>query len=146
MNLDELRAMRAQSDAGELPSGLDVVLGPVDLFDLVALGKIPIELHPTIEQQMGLGGKKIDPAKPLSMKETADFVQLAGIVALAAIKEPSGITLDDLTSEDRIAVFNHVASKGRRQFGNFRPKSAGNVESAPTSNGVQPAAIVVPGA
>lgn len=144
MNLQELREKRAkqknEGERGVLPSGLEVVLRPIKMIDFVMQGEIPQDLFPAIEKQMN-GGKA-----PNTVAEIRQYGRLAKVVALAAIKEPEGVTEDDLDADDAMFVFNLVSAGTQEMWSRFRQEQTRVVESSPSSDGVLTEAIVIPGA
>jgi len=131
MNIDEWRAQRAQGEEGELPSGLTVTLQKVHILDLVAQGHIPQQLQPTLEAQMQ---GKATPA--MDMEQLKAYREMVGIVALACIKEPQGLTVDELPMQDKMAIYQW-AMEGGDKLATFRRKEAQPVEPAFSRNGVR---------
>lgn len=126
MNLEEWRAARAAGEPGTLPSGLTVVLQKVHIMDLVSQGKIPQQLQPALERQLGHSNNK---SQQMTTDELAAYYELTGIVALACIKEPQGLTAEELPAEDKIAVYQW-AMEGAQKLQPFRRQEKKLMESA----------------
>ncbi len=126
MNLEEWRAARAAGEPGTLPSGLNVVLQKVHIMDLVSQGKIPQQLQPALERQLGHSKEK---SQQMTTDELAAYYELTGIVALACIKEPRGLTAEELPAEDKIAVYQW-AMEGAQKLQPFRRQEKKPMESA----------------
>jgi len=131
MNIEQWRAQRAAGEEGELPSGLTVILQKVHILDLVAQGNIPQQLQPILEAQMQ--GKA---APPMDMEQLKSYREMVGIVAMACIKEPQGLTADELPWQDRLAIYQW-AMEGGDKLATFRRKEAQPVEPAFSRNGVR---------
>ena len=106
MNLQEWR--EKQTEAVALPSGLDVTLRKVDFLTLISLGVLPGAL---MAKLMELEGKQeIEPS------ELPEYIALFDEVARYALIEPlvgetadeTHITLNELSMEDKIAIFKRV--------------------------------------
>lgn len=102
MNLNEWRARREQGEDAQLPSGLTVQLRQVSMLDLAAKGQIPPTLRPQIDALMGSGGK----LDKMSLEAVNKFVGVVDLVVSACLAGPDGLTVDELTYQDKIAVFN----------------------------------------
>lgn len=126
MNLEEWRAARAAGEPGTLPSGLTVVLQKVHIMDLVSQGKIPQQLQPALERQLGHSNNK---SQQMTTDELAAYYELTGIVALACIKEPQGLTAEELPAEDKIAIYTW-AMEGTQKLQPFRRQEKKLMESA----------------
>lgn len=126
MNLEEWRAARAAGEPGTLPSGLSVVLQKVHIMDLVSQGKIPQQLQPALERQLSHSKEK---PQQMTTDELAAYYELTGIVTIACIKEPQGLTAEELPAEDKIAVYQW-AMEGAQKLQPFRRQEKKLVESA----------------
>ncbi len=78
-------------------------------------------------------------APPMNMEQLKAYREMVGIVALACIKEPQGLTVDELPMQDKMAIYQW-AMEGSNKLATFRGKEAQPVEPAFARNGVQPTA------
>lgn len=131
MNLQEWRAKRNTQKEISLPSGLDVIVKPVTVQDLVVQGRIPETLFSTIDDLTGKAQTgQLD--KGLKTSELSAMAQLILAVCRAALVEPEGLDAAELPFEDQLAIFNW-ANGGAAQMVPF-PKKRPNVDVASTSN------------
>lgn len=134
MNVEEWRAKRAAGEEGELPSGLTVVLQKVHILDLVAQGNIPQQLQPVLEAQMQ---GKATPA--MDLEQLKAYREMVGVVAIACIKEPQGLTAEELPMQDKMAIYQW-AMGGSNKLATFHRKKKESLELAQSRNGVRPTA------
>jgi hypothetical protein len=108
MNLAEWRAKQAQDEEAQLPSGLEVRVRRVSVFDLVEQGRIPQTLQPQIDAFIAKG------AKTTAMEMVSGMGELITLCCRAAIVWPEGLDAAELPFTDRLALFtwlNEDASK-----------------------------------
>ena len=131
MNLEEWRLAQSQGEKILLPSGLEVIVGDIHILDLVVQGKIPQALVPILKAQMA--GK----AATVELDQVPVYVEMAGIVAMACIKEPQGLTIDELPTGDKLFLYERATGKSQK-LQPFRQPAAQSVEFAQPSNGLRP--------
>ena len=102
MNLDEWRKGREQGEDATLPSGLTVQLRQVSMLDLASKGQIPQTLKPQIDALMQSGGK----VKDVSIDALYKFVGVVDLVCEACLAGPDGLKVEELTYQDKLAIFN----------------------------------------
>ena len=119
MNLDEWRSKRQQGEGATLPSGLTVQLRQVSMLDLAARGQIPQTLKPQIDALMQSGGK----LDKMSLDAVNKFVGVVDLIVGACLAGPDGLTVDELTYQDKIAIFNW-ANEVSGKLQPFRPEQA----------------------
>jgi hypothetical protein len=138
MKLNEWRTKRQATTAVALPSGLEVQLRQVALLDLVTRGSIPETLDALTKRATGSG---------FGVADVKEFMPLINIVVQACLVDPpladepddTHITLDELDTLDRMAIFNW-ANGVANAITPFREEQAGVVEPASGGDGVsQPA-------
>jgi hypothetical protein len=118
MKLTEWR--KKQVEELELPSGLTATVRRVRLVDLAARGSVPTPLAGAVSEM--LRGKKFDAA---SVADYAEYGKLVDLVVSAAVIAPpvaptsddEHLGLDELTLEDKTAIFNWAHSEGDRLDG-----------------------------
>lgn len=99
MNLEQWRKQRQQGEDANLPSGLTVQLRKVSMLDLAAKGDIPQTLKPQIDGLMR-GDSKV------TLDTVHKFVEVIDLVVGACLAGPDGLQVDELTYQDKLAVFN----------------------------------------
>lgn len=100
MNLTEWRAQRQQDEDALLPSGLEVRLRRVSVFDLAEQGKIPQTLQPQIDLF-------VKSSKTISALEMVQKMgELITLCCQAAITAPVELVAAELPFADRLAIFN----------------------------------------
>ena len=118
MNLDEWRSKRQQGEDATLPSGLQVQLRQVSMLDMAAKGQIPQALKPKIEELMQGGSGK---AAKVTLGSLGQYVEVIDLVVGACLAGPDGLAVDELTYQDKIAIFNWANEvSGKLQL--FRPE------------------------
>lgn len=117
MNLEQWRKQRQQGEDATLPSGLTVQLRQVSMLDLAAKGQIPQTIKPQIDALMQ-GGGKLD---KMSLDAMNKFVGVVDLVVGACLSGPEGLSLDELTYQDKIAIFNW-ANEMAGKLEPFRPE------------------------
>ncbi len=133
MNLEEWRARQQQGEAFTLPSGLDVRLKKVTLFDLAQAGQIPTTLRAPVAEMLK---RKVD--QPVDLGDFEKFGQVLDVVCKACIVEPAELDAAELPNLDKQAIFswaNQIA--GRLEP--FRSQQSGDVESSFVVGDVPPA-------
>ena len=133
MNLEQWRARQQEGEAFTLPSGLDVRLKKVALLDLAHGGQIPVDLRAPVAEMLK--------RKPDAAVELADLEKFGGVldlVAGACIVGPEGLTVAELPSADKQAIFNWANTAAAR-LEPFREEQGADVESAFAVGDVQPA-------
>ena len=134
MNLAEWRARQQEGEAFTLPSGLEVRLKKVALMDLAAAGQIPTTLRAPVAEILK---RKVD--QPLDLSDVEKFAQVLDVVCKACIIAPAELTLAELGSFDKQAIFNW-ANQPAGKLEPFRRQQSGDVESTFTVGDVPPAA------
>lgn len=100
MNLQEWRAQRLQDEDALLPSGIEVKLRRVSVFDLAEQGKIPQTLQPQIDLF-------VKSSKTISALEMVQKMgELITLCCQAAITAPAELVAAELPFADRLAIFN----------------------------------------
>lgn len=117
MNLEQWRKQRQQGEDATLPSGLTVQLRQVSMLDLAANGQIPQTIKPQIDALMQ-GGGKLD---RMSLDAMNKFIGVVDLVVGACLAGPEGLSLDELTYQDKIAIFNW-ANEMTGKLAPFRPE------------------------
>jgi hypothetical protein len=108
MNLAEWRAKQAQDEEALLPSGLEVRVKRVSVFDLVEQGRIPQTLQPQIDAFLKQG------TKASAIEMVNGMGELITLCCRAAITAPADLDAAELPFTDRLALFtwlNEDASK-----------------------------------
>ena len=134
MNLTEWRARQQQGEAFTLPSGLEVRLKKVTLFDLAHAGQIPTTLRAPVAEML-----KRRPDQPVDLGDFEKFGQVLDVVCKACIVEPAELGVAELPNLDKQAIFNW-ANQPAGKLEPFRSQQSGDVESAFTVGDLPPAA------
>lgn len=119
MNLEQWRKQRQNGEDAQLPSGLTVQLRQVSMIDLASKGQIPQTVKPQIDALMQ-GGGKLD---RMSLDAVGKFIGVIDLVVGACLAGPEGLQVDELTYQDKIAIFNW-ANEMTGKLEPFRQKQA----------------------
>lgn len=107
MNLQEWRKQRKEGEKFTLPSGLEVSLRKCDLLDLAEQGQIPTPLT-------GLVSKMLGETTEIKADNAGEMMGVINMVVKACLVDPAvadeadddHITIDELTTKDRLAIYN----------------------------------------
>ncbi len=117
MNLSEWRALKAEGEEAQLPSGLVVRVKRVGLVDLAEQGKIPQTLQPQIDEigQIAQDAKK---GKSPGLDQVGRFTDVLEIVCRACLVGPEGLDVGELDFTDKMAIFTwaNEAAVGLKTF------------------------------
>lgn len=120
MNLSEWRKQREEGEEFTLPTGLVVRLRKCDLLDLAEQGAIPTPL-------MGLVSKMLGETIEIKAENAGETMDAINLVVKACLVDPpvadepddGHITVDELTTKDRLAIYNW-ANMGASTLAPFR--------------------------
>lgn len=138
MKLDEWRKDRTVTF--DVPSGLTVTVRRANLVDLASLGRVPTPLANMVNEW--IAGKSVTVTTVDDFKAYGDVVDLVvkavmvePLVADAGAGDEGHIGLDELTLDDRTAIFN-AANKESIRLEPFRAEPLGAVGTVPDGEGV----------
>lgn len=139
MDVAEWREKRAQGEAYELPSGLQVMMRPVSVLDLVAEGRIPTTLDPLVDEVTNAGRFAV--ARFREFEPLVNLVVMACVVTpcLAETGDAEHVGVRELSVNDRLAVFTWANAEAGH-LRKFRPQSHGDVGDAQSGDRVRAAA------
>jgi len=123
MNLEEWR--KAQTTEATLPSGLEVVLKRLTVFDLAQSGRIPETIRPAVDTMLASGTEGVK----ITLANMQDFAAVVDVVAAACLVGPEGLTVAELPWLDKQSIFMW-ANEASAQLGTFRTKQDGVMEAA----------------
>lgn len=126
MNLAEWRALKAEGEEAQLPSGLVVRVKRVGLVDLAEQGKIPQTLQPQIDEisQIAQETKK---GKSPGLDQVGRFTDVLDVVCRACLVGPDGLDVGELDFTDKMAIFTwaNEAAVGLKMFRGQQVESVG---------------------
>lgn len=130
----------------DLPSGLHVVVRDIDMTDLVLTGKLPSSILAEAKKAADIADS-VDLEKmalELMEKDGPSFKLMIDAISTAALLEPAvgsvpddlHITIDELTTDDKIAIMNFV-NREVDQLRSFRGKQGKPVAALQHGDGLR---------
>ena len=109
MNIADWRTKKEEGERFTLPSGLEVRLRRIQLLDLAQRGQIPTPL-------VGTANALLSSEQLVTIESFTQFGEVINLIVTACLVDPvvaeepgeNAITIEELSSADRMAIYNWV--------------------------------------